>query len=180
MSATTPPLVQGRPAKVFERHFSSCLNVFTAIVVLHWLEHLVQAYQIYALGWPRPEAGGVLGLYFPVLISSEILHYGFAIVMLAGLWILRHGFEGAARQWWTLALALQFWHHIEHLLLIIQATTGHYLGGGPVPSSLIQLLVPRVELHLFYNAIVTIPMVVAVVLHQRSDRCASVPTPGRA
>jgi hypothetical protein len=29
--------------------------------------------------------------------------------------------------------------------------------------------VPRVELHLFYNTIVTIPMIVAVVLHRRAS-----------
>jgi hypothetical protein len=29
----------------------------------------------------------------------------------------------------------------------------------------VQLLVPRVELHLFYNAVVTIPMAVAMYYH---------------
>ena len=37
------------------------LNLFMLIVLGHWAEHLVQAYQIYVLGWPRPQAGGVLG-----------------------------------------------------------------------------------------------------------------------
>jgi hypothetical protein len=39
-----------------------------------------------------------------------------------------------------------------------------------VPTSILQMFFPRVELHLFYNAIVTIPMVVAVVLHLRPSR----------
>lgn len=136
--------------------------------MLHWVEHLTQAVQIYALGWARPEAGGFIGLLYPPLVSSEVLHYGFAIVMLAGLWILRDGFHGRARQWWMLAFGIQFWHHIEHLLLFGQALVGRNLGGGAVPSSVLQFFVPRVELHLFYNAVVTVPMVVAMVLHYRS------------
>jgi hypothetical protein len=34
-----------------------------------------------------------------------------------------------------------------------------------VPTSLVQLWVPRVELHLFYNAVVFLPMVVAMFHH---------------
>ena len=34
-----------------------------------------------------------------------------------------------------------------------------------MPTSLIQLWVPRVELHLFYNTIVFIPMVIAMYYH---------------
>jgi hypothetical protein len=60
---------------------------------------------------------------------------------------------------------IQFWHHIEHLLLISQYMTGHNLFGRPVPTSIIQLWIPRVELHLFYNAIVFIPMVIAMYYH---------------
>ncbi|GIF46443.1 hypothetical protein DFJ67_4900 [Asanoa ferruginea] len=149
------------------RHHRAALNVFMFIVIAHWAEHIVQAIQIWGLGWPRPKARGVLGVWFPWLITSEWLHYGFAIVMLAGLWLLRDGFTGRARTWWMVAFGLQFWHHIEHLLLLLQAQTGHYLGGAAVPTSLVQLIVPRVELHLFYNTVVFIPMVVALYLHLR-------------
>jgi hypothetical protein len=34
-----------------------------------------------------------------------------------------------------------------------------------VPTSLVQLWVPRVELHLFYNTIVFVPMVIAMYYH---------------
>lgn len=143
------------------------LNVFMLIVIAHWVEHITQAVQIYALGWPRPRAKGALGLAFPWLITSEWLHYGFALVMLVGLIILRPGFTGRAKSWWTAALWIQVWHHFEHLLLLVQAITGTYLLGAAAPTSIAQLVFPRVELHLFYNAIVFIPMVVAVVLHMR-------------
>jgi hypothetical protein len=145
------------------------LALFMLVVIAHWAEHIVQAIQIYGFGWPAAKARGVLGMPFPWLISQEWLHYGYALVMLVFLWVLRHGFAGRSRQWWNLALGIQFWHHIEHLLLFIQAQSGWRLAGQKVPTSIIQLLVPRVELHLFYNTIVTIPMIVAVVLHRRAS-----------
>jgi hypothetical protein len=58
-----------------DRH-ETALRVFVAIVLAHWGEHLLQAFQIYVLGWPVPEARGLVGYFFPVLVSSEILHYG--------------------------------------------------------------------------------------------------------
>jgi hypothetical protein len=142
------------------------LRVFMAIVLAHWAEHLLQAVQIYALGWPVPVSRGLLGYFFPWLVSSELLHYGYALVMLAGLWLLRPGFTGLKdRSWWTIALAIQFFHHFEHFLLQMQAVAGANLFGRPVPTSLAQLWIPRVELHLFYNTIVFIPMMVAMYFH---------------
>ncbi|ACZ91705.1 hypothetical protein Aros01_01909 [Streptosporangium roseum] len=159
------------------------VNAFLVIVLAHWAEHVTQAVQIYVMGWPVPEARGVLGLPFPWLVTSEWMHYGYALVMLAGLILLRKGFTGRARTWWNISLGIQAWHHLEHLLLLGQALTGLHLMGKPVPTSMIQLLVPRVELHLFYNAIVFAPMVVAMWLHRRPNeteraamncRCATV------
>jgi hypothetical protein len=82
---------------------------------------------------------------------------------------LRPGFTGRARTWWTVALVIQFWHHIEHLLLLIQAQAHVNFFGKSVPTSVLQLVFPRVELHLFYNSIVFIPMVIAVYLHLRPN-----------
>jgi hypothetical protein len=141
------------------------MQLFLAIVLAHWAEHLAQAFQVYALGWPVPEARGVLGLWYPWLVKSEALHYGYALVMLVGLWALRPGFAGKARTWWNVALAIQFWHHIEHGLLQAQALAGRNLLDSPVPLSIAQLWIPRVELHLLYNALVFAPMVVAMYHH---------------
>ena len=151
--------------KLNTRWHERALKVFMVIVLGHWGEHLVQAYQIYVMGWPRPKANGILGLWYPWLIQSEVLHYGYAVVMLIGIWILRKGFTGRALTWWTIALGIQFWHHIEHFLLIFQATTHHNFWGKPVPCSVLQLVFPRVELHLFYNAIVFIPMIIGMYYH---------------
>jgi len=141
------------------------LQGFMFVVLAHWGEHLFQAYQIYVMGWPRPKANGMLGLLWPNLIKSEQLHYGYALVMLIGLWVLRKGFTGRARTWWTVALVIQFWHHIEHFLLIWQATFHHNFWHKPVPCSVLQLVFPRVELHLFYNSVVFIPMVIGMYYH---------------
>ncbi|GAB1511502.1 hypothetical protein [Actinophytocola sp. KF-1] len=164
------------------RYHKATLMVFMVVVLAHWAEHLAQAFQIYVLGWPRPQAGGVLGLFYPWLVKSEWLHYGFAVVMLVGFVTLRHGFTGRSRTWWNAAMWIQVWHHFEHFLLLVQALTGAYLLGAKVPTSIAQLAFPRVELHLFYNAIVFVPMVVAMLYHRREEqveagplRCSCVP-----
>ncbi|GLY00487.1 hypothetical protein [Actinoplanes sp. NBRC 101535] len=152
------------------RWHRGALGAFMVVVLAHWAEHLVQAYQIWVLGWARPEARGVLGQFFPWLVTSEWMHYGYALVMIIGLFLLRPGFAGRARTWWTVALVIQFWHHIEHLLLLVQAQTHHFLFGAAAPTSVLQIVYPRVELHLFYNSVVFLPMVVAMYLHLRPNR----------
>jgi hypothetical protein len=142
------------------------LRLFMGVVLAHWGEHFLQTFQIYVLGWPVPQARGALGYFFPWVITSEVLHYGYALVMLAGLWLLRTGFTGTLdRRWWTIAFGIQFFHHIEHGLLQAQVLLGHNLFDRPVPTSIAQLWVPRVELHLFYNTIVFVPMIIAMYYH---------------
>jgi hypothetical protein len=162
---------------------------FMVVVLAHWAEHVTQAIQIWGLGWPRPKAKGVLGLWFPWLVTSEWLHYGYALVMLIGLVSLRHGFVGRARSWWNASMWIQVWHHFEHLLLLLQAITGAYLLGKKQPTSILQLAFPssRVEIHLFYNAIVFIPMVIAMYYHLRPKpeertlmRCSCTAAPATA
>src|SRR5213078_2357892 len=97
--------------------------------------HLVQAYQVYVLKWPVHEARGALGQVFPWLVHSEVLHYGYAVIMLAGIWALLPGFVGRSRAWWLAALVIQFWHHIEHALLQGQVIAGRTLFGSPVPTA---------------------------------------------
>jgi hypothetical protein len=167
-TGTSSPAAQGALAPGLNgRYHKTALNTFMFIVVAHWAEHIAQAVQIYVLGWKLPEARGVLGLPFPWLVTSEWMHYGYALVMLVGLIVLRKGFTGRSRTWWTIALGIQVWHHFEHLILLIQKLSGVFLAGKEVPTSIVQLLIPRVELHLFYNAAVFAPMLVAVILHMR-------------
>jgi len=170
LTSTAAPLSRSQSSQTFLERLNTvwherALQIFTFVVLAHWAEHLAQAFQIYVLKWPAPQARGVLGLWYPWLIKSEVLHYGYALVMLIGIWVLRSGFVGTARKWWTVALVIQFWHHIEHALLQGQALMGQNLFNRPVPTSIAQLWIPRVELHLIYNTIVFIPMVIAMYYH---------------
>ena len=139
--------------------------VLVTIVVGHWVEHAMQAYQVYGLKQSRPHAHGAIGMLFPWLVTSEWLHYGYVAGILAGLALLRPGFSGRARVCWNVAVAIQVWHVVEHTLLFGQVLSGHHLFGAAVPTSILQLVVPRLELHLFYNAMGFIPMVMGLFYH---------------
>ncbi len=181
------------------------LGLFLALCVVHLCEHVVQAVQVYVLNMPLHQAGGILGTWHPWLVHSEVLHYGYAAVMMFGLFWFRDQFSGRAFLWWMVALWIQTWHHFEHLLLFGQAVTGHNFFEAPQPISIIQfsgflfgtpesgfgglltmshfgicdcagvtpgtvhtwtwklLTVRRLEVHLLYNILVTIPMVTAMI-----------------
>lgn len=141
------------------------LKAYMFVVLSHWAEHLVQAVQIFYLHWPRAQSLGLLGQFYPWLVTSELMHYLYALVMLIGLWIFRSGFTGVSRTWWNIALVIQFWHHFEHLLLQGQAIFSYNLFNSPVPISILQLWIPRAELHLFYNSVVFVPMIIGMYYH---------------
>jgi hypothetical protein len=175
MTAESIPLRSGASGRglikdLNGRYHRNALRAFLVVVLAHWAEHIAQAYQIWVLHRPVKQSRGVLGQFFPWLISSEWLHYGYAVVMLTFLFLLRPGFVGRARTWWNIALAIQFWHHIEHLLLLVQAQTSTYFFHRKVPTSVLQVWYPRVQIHLFYNTIVFIPMAIAMYLHARPPK----------
>ena|SRR5689334_5263776 len=60
------------------------------------------------------------------------------------------------------ALVISVWHLFEHSLLLGQALTGHDLFGASVPTSVLQVFMPRVELHLAYNGVVLVAMLMAL------------------
>jgi hypothetical protein len=175
MTAESIPLRSGASGRnlikdLNGRYHRNALRVFLVVVLAHWAEHITQAYQIWVLHRPVKQSRGVLGQFFPWLVTSEWLHYGYAIVMLIFLFLLRPGFVGRARTFWTISLVIQFWHHIEHLLLLIQAQTSTYFFHRKVPTSVPQVWYPRVQIHLFYNTIVFIPMAIAMYLHARPPK----------
>lgn len=142
------------------------LWVLFFITIAHWVEHLVQAGQIWLMGWDRPDSRGVLGQWIPFLAEEEWLHFGYAVVMLAGIALLWPGMTGRARVFWTIALVIQTWHFVEHGLLFVQSLTAAPLFGQATQTSVIQLIVPRVELHLFYNLVVFVPMLIGMYFHK--------------
>ncbi|MEH6987152.1 hypothetical protein [Cytobacillus firmus] len=141
------------------------LYLYAIIVLGHWLEHIFQVVQIHSFHMETHNANGFLGMYAPWLVKSEWLHTGYAWLMIIGLIILRKGFMGLSKSWWILSLTIQAWHVVEHSLLSFQAITGISFFGYDNPTSVLQLIIPRVELHLFYNSIVTVPMVIAMLTH---------------
>lgn len=180
--------------KLNTRLHETGLRIFTLIVLAHWAEHLAQAVEVYVLQWPLKESRGILGLPFPWLVTSEFMHYAYALIMLVGIWVFRRGFVGRSYTWWMIAMAIQFWHHIEHLLLQGQALIGRNLFGAPAPISVIQMIgflngsaesgfggllmapttqdvsflmlfVRRIEVHMIYNTLVFVPMVIGMYFH---------------
>jgi hypothetical protein len=145
-------------------HASATL-ILLALVVAHRVEHAAQAYQVYVLHWSRPHSHGALGSLLHGLAAIEWLHYGYVGSILAGLLLVWPGFAGRARGWWTAAVSIQAWHLVEHTLLVGQVLLGQTLLGASEPTSLLQLVAPRVELHLFYNAVGFIPMAIGLFYH---------------
>lgn len=127
--------------------------IFKFIVLFHFLEHSTQIYQLYFLHWSRPDSLGILGLLYPFLIKSELLHLSYAIYMLGGLYYFKSKIKN---HFWNLATNLQSLHLIEHLILMFQFLLGFK------PTGIGGLWFPRIELHFFYNLIVLIPMLIAI------------------
>jgi hypothetical protein len=88
------PAGAGTVSRLNREWHEKALWAFMAIVIAHWTEHILQAIQIWWLHWERPAAKGALGYVWPWLVTSEWLHYAYAIVMLAGLIILRCWYRG--------------------------------------------------------------------------------------
>jgi hypothetical protein len=146
------------------KYFIPAMGIFIITIILHLSEHFTQTSQVYICGWDRDEAKGLLGLAYPQLVDAEWFHFSYAFEMLIGLQIFKRSFIGKAEIWWKLSIYLQIWHLFEHTLLVFQDISGINLFGSIVPVSIIQLFIPRIELHLFYNILVLIPMVVSMLI----------------
>lgn len=141
------------------------MMVFAIVVLGHWAEHIVQALQVYLLGWPVSHAEGLLGLIWHGAADNEWLHWGYAVVMLVGLQWLSLAFRGTVFRLWSLAMGLQAWHLIEHTWLVHQFLSGM----NPVSFGTAWFAIPRMELHLLYNTVVTVPMLLALWFWRRPD-----------
>jgi hypothetical protein len=123
------------------------------IAFLHFLEHLAQMIQLYYLHWARVDCLGVLGLWYPFLVKTEFLHFAYAVALLVGLMCVKIN-----SRWWRLAIQLQKYHLVEHLILMVQFLLGYK------PTGIGNLFFPRIELHFFYNLMVLFPMMMAMIL----------------
>jgi hypothetical protein len=143
--------------------------IYLIVVFGHFSEHLVQLAQILLFDVPLRQAGGLLGSWLPDLARSEVLHTGYNSLQLTGLILLLPGFagRGAARALWIVALIAQSWHFTEHALLQIQFLTGSYLFDASTQTSLLELFLPRIQLHFAYNLLVFVPTFAAAALRFR-------------
>jgi hypothetical protein len=146
------------------------LTLFMVLVFFHFSEHLLQAGQAFVLQWPRAASGGLLGLWRPDLASSEVLHFAYNLFQLFGLVVLLGGFSGRARFWWKVAIGFQCWHFFEHALLQTQWLTKMYLYGANKQMSLLEVILPRIELHFIYNVLVMVPMLLALAFYIQDRR----------
>jgi hypothetical protein len=168
ITAVNPKITRVSPLFMFHgKEHKRLLALYMAVVVLHACEHILQLYQFAVLGWARPASGGLLGLWAPQLAMSELLHFGYNSFQLVGLLALLGGFKGRARTMWIIATCLQGWHWFEHALIQMQWITKLYLYNGPKQMSVLEILLPRIELHFLYNMIVLIPTVIAVYPYAR-------------
>lgn len=127
------------------------------VIAFHFAEHLAQMFELYVLHLPRRSSLGLLGLWQPNLVHSEWLHYGHALYMLLGMYYFRP--KTNSKIWWKRAIALQQFHHFEHLLLLAQAMAGVAMGAR---TSIGGLFFARIELHFFYNLMVLVPMILGL------------------
>ncbi|HEU0073263.1 MAG TPA: hypothetical protein VFS30_04560 [Dehalococcoidia bacterium] len=160
--------------KLYERingpwHGRALLILF-AVILFHMFEHVVQVVQTYLLGVDRVDALGLLGVWMPDLIRSETVHFGFSVYTWSAIFLTGGAAVGMARNIGLIALSVQSWHLLEHSTLIFQRATDSFFFGASEPTSLAQLLIPRVELHFIYNGVVFSAIVIALLLHAYPPR----------
>jgi hypothetical protein len=146
------------------------LLILFAPILFHMFEHAFQAVQVFVLHVDRADALGLIGMWMPELIRGEMLHFSIAAYTLAVICFTGGPAVGMSRKFGLIAVAVQSWHLFEHSLLIFQRATDHFFFGASEPTSLVQLLIPRVELHFMYNSVVFSAIVIALLLHAYPPR----------
>jgi len=164
---------QRRPHGTFQPFskvwFRRLLIIYLILIVTHFIEHVLQLIQAAVLAWPRAEAGGLIGLWSPQLLTNESLHFSYNLMQLVGLLVLSYHVTGRARTWWRIAIGVQLWHFFEHFLLQSQWLTGIFLFNASKQIGIGEFFLPRLELHFIYNALVFVPTMIGVYFYVRSQ-----------
>ncbi|OLC57055.1 MAG: hypothetical protein AUH85_04345 [Chloroflexi bacterium 13_1_40CM_4_68_4] len=111
----------------------------------HVLEHTAQMVQLHILGLGGPQARGIVGA-----LDLEWTHFAWSLWVLCASALLLRRFPHS--RWLVLAVALGVWHELEHV--VIMST---FLATGVVGTPGFS----RPELHFLYNAMITIPLILA-------------------
>jgi hypothetical protein len=156
------------------RRSVSILAGVLGVQAAHFVEHIIQLIQVYALRIPEARALGALGAVFAFHGTEEWMHLAFNVSLLTALlWFqpfVRHQlgvWSRPYRMYLFLGVSVEMWHVIEHLVV-----TGNMLangGGCPCPGILDRIF-PETMLHFGYNAAAltglaagTIPILVAAL-----------------
>lgn len=142
---------------------SAFIPLFTAVIVIqgiHVIEHLIQLFQVYALGVPDDDALGLLGTFFEFQGTEEWLHLVFnlsyALALWLLLWLLRPYLHCMVPTWAFVgfagfAVGLESWHVVEHMVIISNVVRND---GCPCPGIGDRTLgVTDTVLHFGYNAV---------------------------
>jgi hypothetical protein len=101
-----------------------------------------------------------------MLVHNEVLHFGFAIFTLLGLFLFKP-ISAQAYRWWNNTINACIYHFVEHSLLMYQYITKDYFFGGTVPTAIGQIWFPRLELHFFYNLVISVFISIFIYYHTK-------------
>ncbi len=131
----------------------------------HVLEHVVQIAQLRVLHVPGSHAHGIFGQ-----LDIEWVHFAWNSWILIAVVALLIG--RPASRWLWLALPLAAWHLLEHVVLIrtflatgLEGSPGLLAMGGLIGNG---LPIARPELHLIYNLVETVPLLIGLAVAWRS------------
>ncbi len=148
------------------RHYG-WLALFYVLVLTqsgHVIEHVAQIVQIHILGLPLKEARGIFGA-----LDIEWVHFIWNSWVLIAVVLLLTRFRDNRWLWATLVLA--GWHELEHVVIMyrylttgVAGTPGLLSHGGAIAGGTPLI---RPDLHMLYNVIETVPLVVAFFVELR-------------
>jgi hypothetical protein len=133
----------------------------------HVGEHVVQIVQLHVLGIPPTDAHGVFGA-----LDIEWVHFIWNTWVFAAIAVL---LIGKPRQGWLwLAGLVAGWHLAEHVVLIglflatgVEGRPGLLANGGLLAGG---LPVARPDLHMAYNVVETVPLLIGLWVAWRASR----------
>lgn len=152
----------GAAVVVTRRAADGWLALYVALALTqtgHVGEHVAQVTQLRVLGLSGEHAHGVFGA-----LDVEWVHFVWNAWVLVAVALLLVPFR--ANPWLWLTLPLAAWHLVEHVVLLVA-----YLGTGVVGSPGLLAMggslggglpLARPELHLVYNLVETLPLLVGL------------------
>lgn len=149
------------------RHYGWLALYYVLVVtqVGHFMEHVVQIYQIHVQGLRGADASGVFGA-----LDVEWVHFIWNtwIIIAVSLLLWRYrGNRWMRNPWLWITLVIAGWHEVEHAYIMsvylstgVERTPGLLSRGGAIGGG---LPLARPDLHFYYNLIETAPLVIGFV-----------------